>query len=146
MTRFLTPHSHICDFELSAWNDDLQQKIMSVKIVSKSNPLHRVEIGRIYGASISKNHFHLTSIGGKNLFCYRENKNGKRAFLREGIDIGQNGAFRDLLKIESVACLVTRHDEILETIKTWPDSNENHGSLNVHDGVLRFYVLSLIHI
>ncbi|MEM9410649.1 MAG: hypothetical protein AAGA30_06020 [Planctomycetota bacterium] len=139
VTDFLKGYSDICNAELNAWNDDFSQKIMAAKITSKSNSEHCVKIGRIYGAPISEPHFHLLNIDGRNLFCYRQDNQGKRVIVREGVDIGQDGVFSEILKIKSLRCVILRHDEIAEIIKNWPGPNDKHGAVAVAGGQLRYY-------
>ena len=143
MTAFVDQYADICDYQLGIWNDDFKQKIMSVEITSKLNTSHSFRMGRIYGASISEDHFHLVKIGDRNLFCYLEDHQGKHVMRRKGIDVGRQGPFCKLLKIDSLECLVRRHDEIMDMIQTWPGSKEKHGILAVPNGRLRYYVTRL---
>lgn len=139
VSNFVNQYSDLCDYEMKIWNDDLQLKVMCVDITSKLDKQDRIRIGRIHGASISEDHFHLVNIGGKYLHCYPEDHQGRRIAQREGIDIGERGPFRSRLNIKSLGCLVRRHDEIVDIINTWPGQDDEHGTLATHYGQLRYY-------
>ena len=137
--EFMDQYEDICEYELSIWDDDFTRKIMGVYITSKLEPEHRCQITRIHGTSIGEEHFYLTRIGGYVLSCYQGNNHGKRIARRRGIDIGQNGAFRELLEIDSLASLIHRHEEIVEVIEGWPGQNDEHRTMTFSDGRLRYY-------
>ena len=136
--EFICQYEDICDFEMSAWNDDLDQKIMGIDVTSKSNPEHTFRLSRAPGTPIGENHFGLSRIGGFDIFCLAIDRPGHRTVF----DIGRNGLARNELpvEIESLVSVVDNYDEILKKVEELAMSEKDSIIQRPSGRRVRFYV------